>query len=99
MSPSLWRGGMLLALAAFSPSLARAADAQQIEQAVARGVACLKRVQGSDGSFTHTNPAGVTALVGLALLESGVPANDPAVQRAAAFLRKECITLTHTYSL
>lgn len=99
MSLTLGRGGFILALAAVFPSLTQAADAQQIEQAVARGVAHIKQAQLPDGSFSHANPAGLTALAALALLESGVHANDPAIQRAAAYLRKESLAITHTYSL
>jgi hypothetical protein len=42
---------------------------------------------------------GVVALMGLALLESDVPADDPAVQKTAAYLRQRAPALSQTYSL
>lgn len=99
MSRRAWVGGPLLSLAAILATTAYAADKQAIQQAIARGVAYLKQGQGIDGSWPHAHTAGATALVGLTLLECGVPAADPAVQRAAVYLRSASLTLTHTYSL
>src|SRR5262249_26126661 len=42
---------------------------------------------------------GATALAGLTLLECDVPANDPAVQRAAQVVREASISQVQTYSL
>lgn len=99
MSPRAWLGGPLLSLAAVFAPTVHAADKQAIEQAIARGVAHLKQGQGADGSWSHANAAGATALVGLTLLECGVHAGDPAVRRAAVYLRAASLSLTHTYSL
>jgi hypothetical protein len=82
----------------------------KITRAVERGVAYLKRVQANAGTWSYpqkgitTGPAaqadvGATALAALALLECGVPANDPVVQKAAAALRPQTVKLTYTYSL
>ena len=64
--------------------------AQQVRQAIDRGVAYLKREQRKDGSWPEhpTLAGGVTALATLALLNSGVPADDPQIRLALAFLRK-----------
>jgi len=42
---------------------------------------------------------GATALAGLSLLECDVSEDDPAVQRAARYIRRYAPTLDHTYSL
>jgi hypothetical protein len=73
------------------------ADAEAVKQAVTKGVKFLKGLQRPNG--TWPNRLGATALAGLALLECGVAADDPAVQKAAAAVREESIGLTHTYSL
>ena len=88
-------GGLLL-----GPSPAPAADEAAVQRAVARGIAFLKDRQGANGTWSYPDtPVGATALAGLTLLECDVPADDPAVQKAAAVLRREAVGLTHTYSL
>src|SRR5262249_8819159 len=42
---------------------------------------------------------GAVALMGLALLESGVPADDPVIDRTAEYLRKRAPMLRKTYNL
>jgi hypothetical protein len=74
------------------------ADEQAIQRAVDRGVAHLKGLQQPDGTWRYPE-IGATALCGLALLESGVKADDPAVQKAARAVREQSIGLTKTYSL
>src|SRR5262249_44186420 len=77
----------MLSLAAIViASRAGAADNEQVQQAIDRGIAHLKGLQNGDGSWpTHRD--GSTALAALALLECDVPASDPAIQNAARFLR------------
>ena len=68
-----------------------AAPAQAaIRLAIDRGVAYLKTQQKDDGMWRDPPgyPGGLTALSSLALLESGVPVADDAVQRSLAQLRK-----------
>ena len=90
-------GGALSVALLLAPA-ARAADKEAIQRAVDRGVAYLQGVQGPDGTWRHTE-IGATALCGLALLESGVKADDPAVRKAAKAVRDNSVTLTSTYSL
>jgi hypothetical protein len=77
--------------------LARLSHGQQVEvdKAVERAVAYLKSIQNpNDGTWTANtltlpnNPAGITALAGLTLLECGVKKDDPAIQKVAAYLRQ-----------
>ena len=71
-----------------------------VDDAVRRAVAFLKKTQAPDGSWAGGgHPVGATALPALALLECGVPANDPAIRKAAAFLRKHVPTLNRTYEI
>jgi hypothetical protein len=87
---------------------ARAVDEAEVKQAMDRGVAYLKSLQQADGTWVHpashepgraAGQSGCTALVGLTLLECGVPTDDPAIQKAAAFVRHASIAETATYSL
>jgi hypothetical protein len=81
-------------------SAARADDKADVQRAVDRGVAYLKGLQQADGSWRYEQyDPGATALCGLALLESGVGANDRAVQRAAQFVRAGSVACTKTYAL
>jgi hypothetical protein len=86
--------GMVLLLA----PAARSADKETIQRAVDHGVAYLKGIQGADGTWQGSE-IGATALCGLALLESGIKADDPAVQKAAKAVREQSVSLTKTYSL
>ena len=67
-----------------------------VNQAIDRGVAFLRKTQGGDGSWSFSvglvagldsDKVGPTSLAGLTLLECGVPAADPAVANAAAVVR------------
>lgn len=69
-----------------------------VRRAIDGGVAYLKTQQKDDGMWKDPPgyPGGITALCTLALLESGVPVGDDAVQRSVAQLRK--LTLQNTYA-
>jgi Domain of unknown function (DUF4159) len=80
---------IFLASALVAPARAEI-TADQVRQAIDRGVAFLKREQRKDGSWPEhpTLVGGITALATLSLLNSGVPADDPQIRAALAFLRK-----------
>ncbi|MFO0929653.1 MAG: prenyltransferase/squalene oxidase repeat-containing protein [Gemmataceae bacterium] len=61
----------------------------KVHAAMERGVAYLRKQQQSNGSFSGSHAIGLAALPGLALLECGVRRDDPAIQKAAAFLREK----------
>ena len=75
----------------------------KIQQAIDRGVAFLRSQQDQNGVWLYPaangGNVGATALVGLTLLECGVPADDPAVQQAAKYIRKNAASLDYTYAL
>jgi len=80
----------LVLVAAVATQLRADITPEQVREAIARGVAYLKGRQQRDGSWSEYpgQPGGVTALCTLALLNAGVPADDPAVQRALRYLEQ-----------
>src|SRR5688500_18303886 len=79
---------------------AQAATQAQIDQAIQRGVQHLLSTQGADGTWNFSGHAeGATSLAALALLESGVKSSDPAIQRAAQFVRGKASSCTQTYDI
>ena len=79
-------------LAAVAAPPARAeVTAEQVRGAIERGVEFLKRQQLADGSWQEIAPimaGGVTGLCTLALLNCGVPVEDPQISAALAILRQ-----------
>lgn len=71
---------------------------QNVDSAITRGTTFLKSIQNLDGTWSD-NDIGPTALAGLALLESGLTQDDPALAKAIAAIRKNAQTTTHTYSI
>jgi hypothetical protein len=81
---------------------------KQIDLAIDRGVLFLKNNQHPSGRWVgfiknkdmgNYFPVGYAALPALTLLECGVPKNDPAIQRAAQFVRARAMGITQTYEL
>ncbi len=66
--------------------------AEEVRQSISRGVEFLKRTQDRQRCWEEERysiyPGGVTALCTLALLNSGVPVDDPTIVRALKFLRE-----------
>ena len=89
---------LLLGLLVVTVSSAFAVDRKAVNAAIDRGVAALKKAQNDDGSW-HNTSLGATSLAALTLLECEVPRNDPAVKKAAQYVRKQALTSTHVYSL
>ena len=98
---------LILPLVALSGQLVAAqpegagVDADQVNQAIDRGVAYLKRVQTPRGTWFDL-PAqsnGVTALCALALLNAGVDPEDIALEKALNELRKEQRVKTYATAL
>jgi hypothetical protein len=73
---------------------------EAVNRAIERGVSYLKRKQIDSGSWeSHSHAIGNAALPGLTLMECGVPAGDPAVQKATALVRREQAQMRATYEL
>jgi hypothetical protein len=62
---------------------------EDVKAAIERAVAFLKKEQNQNGSWSDNSiyPGGVTALCTLALLNAGVPIDDPVMERAMKYLR------------
>ena len=75
--------------------------AEQVLRAIDRGVAYLKREQGPRGNWNDVAsfPGGVSSLVTLALLNAGVPTDDPTITKALEYLRKLKPKKTYTVAL
>lgn len=80
-------------------SLLSPKERAEVRAAVLRGVRFLKTTQEANGTWAGTHPVGYAALPALTLLECGVPASDPTVQKAAAFVRNHTARVTNTYVL
>jgi hypothetical protein len=100
-----WRIGALALVVGFISGPAHAQDQAAVNAAIDRGVAALKKLQQPDGTWLcqigppWERDIGCTALVGMALLDSGVPANDPAIAQALKVITREAPTLTQTYPI
>jgi hypothetical protein len=75
------------------------AEQARVNEAMGRAVAFLKKTQGPDGTWPGPHPVEYAALAGMTLLECGVGAADPTVQKAAAFVRQKCPEMNRTYGL
>ena len=73
--------------------------AERVRESLNRGVNFLKRSQLNDGSWGDFPmfPGGVTALVTLAMVNSGVPANDKSIVDALASLDRVDIDSSSVY--
>jgi hypothetical protein len=75
--------------------------AEQVRQAIDKGVAYIKERQKADGSWDDYAgyQGGVSALCTLALLNSGVEPSDPQIQKALVYLRRLKPERTYVVSL
>jgi hypothetical protein len=89
----------VLILCAMPRSAEAGSFARQIDSAVERGVAALRRAQQEDGSFGGYRERhyrlGFTALAVCALIHSRVPPEDAAIQRALAWMRSQKVEKTY----
>jgi hypothetical protein len=75
-------------------------EQERVNKAIEKGVGYLKSHQGPQGTWLPQNhPIGMAALPALTLLECGVPENDPAIQKAAAFVREGAPRTLNTYEI
>jgi hypothetical protein len=89
--PLLWLTAVLYLVASAAPEVRADVTAEQVRDAIDRGVTYLRRQQFPDGSWQEVAPVmagGVTSLCTLAMLNAGVPTNDPQIQLALNILRQ-----------
>jgi hypothetical protein len=93
-------------------STGRGQDAElkrQVNQAIDKGVAYLKKLQQPDGTWRREgewregemggHQVGATALAGWTLLECGEDPNSPSVRKAAQVVREASVSLTYNYAI
>ncbi len=77
----------------------------KVDRTIDRAVEFLKSTQTDEGDWQGKMykdgrfPVGQCALPAYALLEAGVPANDPVIQKAAEYLRPKVLTTGFTYEI
>src|SRR4051812_15742867 len=108
LRPALFCVAILPIVAIVAPTKSRAqkpgdrpVEASQVISAIDHGIAYLKRQQGPRGSWNELPgyDGGVTALCALALINSGVPIDDPVLSKAIDHLRGLDLEKTYTISL
>src|SRR5262249_34305450 len=92
-------GGLVIVACLATAEQAPAANKDDINKAITRGVTFLKRQQYDVGDWAAPYGTGVNALAGFTLLECGVPADDPVVEKVADHVRRRSVELTYTYAL
>ncbi len=89
--PLAWLFLALYCAASLAPPARADVTAEQVRDAIDRGVTYLRRQQFPDGSWQEIAPimaGGVTSLCTMALLNAGVPKDDPQIQSALNILRQ-----------
>jgi len=96
---------LTLTLLVALPLTARADDVTtaDVKRAIDMGIAFLRGQQHGEGSWVYEGGGGwtpgATALAVYALVHSGVPAHDPAVQRGVAYILQQPLNRTYIVSL
>ncbi|TWT38899.1 DUF4159 domain-containing protein [Blastopirellula retiformator] len=79
----------------------QAVTPQLVNESISRGINFLRKQQQPDGGWAEYpgQPGGVTSLVMLAMIESGVDPDDPAIVKALGYLEAKIGQPEHTYAL
>jgi hypothetical protein len=101
MRPACLRFSVIVIAAIVATSSAKAApDDDPIQKAIKKGAANLKAVHQPGPAYRGgSHGTGTAPLVGLALLESGVPETDPVMKNITAFVREHALSQTATYNV
>jgi len=101
MTPRLAALGPMVVLLSFvaGPAAYGQTD-DEVAAARERGIKFIKQKQKGDGSWEFaSHDVGITALCTIALIENGVPLNDPIVQKGYEYVKKHSANLKNTYDL
>lgn len=92
---------LAVAVVAFASSNAVAAPEDDgIQKAIKKGAGYLKSIHPPGPGYRGgSHGTGTAPLVGLALLEAGVPETDPVLKNIIAFVRENALSQTMTYNL
>jgi len=104
MKTLLWPAGLALGLACLAAAPARAANDEQIKNAILKARAYLQasfRSGSGTGGGQHGGAfgEGPAALAGIAMLESGVSPDDPTILSIARVVREAAVSQASTYQL
>lgn len=78
----------------------RAATEEEIDAARKKGMQYLLDSQAADGSWDYKgHVVGITALCAIALIENGIPVDDPAIQKAERYILNNYLDTTSTYDI
>ncbi|MGD9127817.1 MAG: DUF4159 domain-containing protein, partial [Planctomycetia bacterium] len=97
--------GLILTIALsglFTTTVRADVKPDDVKRAIERGIGYLKSKQLPNGSwkpFGLRDRGGMTSLCTLAMLESGVPVEDPSVKRALNWLRSQSKDVESTYAV
>jgi hypothetical protein len=93
--------GFVVFGSAFPAAAQDPGTSREIQDAIDRGVAYLKKAQKTEGSgnWQHSHYRGATPLAAWALVECGVSPNDPLIQKAADNTRQMAVSSDWTYDL
>jgi len=93
----------VLVCCVFASAVGQDALKGQIDHAIARGVAYLRKGPGKNpgpnGAWRQAGVLGPAALVSWTLLECGQPPTEPAIRKALTAIRQAAITETANYSI
>jgi hypothetical protein len=85
---------------AFTAVPARAATEEAVKASREKGIEFLKEKQVKAGNWEFKgHEVGITALCTIALIENGVPLNDPIVQKGYEYVRENSLPLKDTYDI
>lgn len=103
-------GALVLAFGAqvsADPKPLKKEEQAKVDKAIDRAIAFVKKSQKETGEFGSTDPRmlpantlyGFTLFPALALLESGVPASDPVIEKVVKLVRNVGLKLNRTYDV
>ena len=78
--------GVMLCLATELAAQTVGPKAEDLAKARLRGTNFLKTTQATDGSWTSPQAPGISGLVTFSLLQAGVPATDPVIEKGLKHL-------------
>lgn len=83
-----------------STSISAAPEVDAVQKAIKRATTFLKNIHQPAANYRGgSHVTGTAPLAGLALLEAGVPQDDPVMKNIVAFVREHALDQTETYHL
>lgn len=94
------RFGLIVCVGLLSCPLQAAVDPARVEAAIRKGADFLRKIHAPKPNYTGgQHGLGQSALAGVAMLEAGIPANDPTLKHLHQFIRIHSLSENRTYHL